>query len=87
MTPDLTHARWRKSTRSQNGGNCVEIAKVPTIWRTSSRSQNGGACVEVAPLAEVIAVRDSKDPSGPVLAVAPHAWDAFTAALQHDLLA
>ncbi|MFI9642539.1 DUF397 domain-containing protein [Micromonospora sp. NPDC051925] len=24
--PDLTGAVWRKSTRSNNGGNCVEVA-------------------------------------------------------------
>ncbi len=24
--PDLTDAIWRKSTRSNNGGNCVEVA-------------------------------------------------------------
>ncbi|MGC4808509.1 DUF397 domain-containing protein [Micromonospora sp. DT233] len=24
--PELTGARWRKSTRSNNGGNCVEVA-------------------------------------------------------------
>ncbi len=23
---DLTHAAWRKSTRSNDGGNCVEVA-------------------------------------------------------------
>ncbi|MFJ4093421.1 DUF397 domain-containing protein [Kitasatospora sp. NPDC089913] len=23
---DLTDARWRKSSRSNNGGNCVEVA-------------------------------------------------------------
>lgn len=24
--PDLTGARWRKSTHSNNGGSCVEVA-------------------------------------------------------------
>jgi Domain of unknown function (DUF397) len=24
--PDLSHATWRKSTYSGNGGNCVEVA-------------------------------------------------------------
>ena len=24
--PDLTRAAWRKSTRSNNGGDCVEVA-------------------------------------------------------------
>jgi hypothetical protein len=29
-TPDLTHAVWRKSTRSGgNGGQCVEVADLP----------------------------------------------------------
>lgn len=32
MTPDLTHAAWRKSTRSANeGANCVEIARVSNV--------------------------------------------------------
>jgi hypothetical protein len=25
-SPDLSHAMWRKSSRSANGGNCVEVA-------------------------------------------------------------
>jgi hypothetical protein len=27
--PDLSRAAWRKSTRSGNGGDCVEVAAVP----------------------------------------------------------
>lgn len=27
-SPDLSHAAWRKSSFSANGGNCVEIAEV-----------------------------------------------------------
>lgn len=26
MNPDLSGAAWRKSSRSNNGGNCVEVA-------------------------------------------------------------
>jgi hypothetical protein len=49
-------------------------------WRKASRSSgNGGACVEVArDLPGVVAVRDSKDPHGPMLAIAPEDWRAFT---------
>jgi hypothetical protein len=40
---------WRKSSRSTDtGGQCVELAVVPS-WRKSSRSgDTGGQCVEVA---------------------------------------
>jgi hypothetical protein len=42
---DLSRAAWRKSTYSNNGGQCVEIA---AVWRKSSHSGNGGDCVEIA---------------------------------------
>ena len=29
MTPDLTRAVWRKSTKSQDNGGCVEVATFP----------------------------------------------------------
>jgi hypothetical protein len=74
----VTRASWRKSSYSTgNGGECVEVA----AWRKSSRSTaNGGECVEVAgrPQRGAVALRDSKDPDGPVLAVTPQNWAAFT---------
>lgn len=79
--PDLTGAIWRKSSRSGNGGNCVEVATnlVNATWHKSSRSNNGGQCVEVADLSTqgVVGVRDSKDPNGPAFALAPSAFAAF----------
>jgi hypothetical protein len=53
-------------------------------WRTSSYSSaNGGQCVEVAAnLPGIVAVRDSTDPHGPVLALPPGAWLAFTRHVQ-----
>lgn len=75
---DTPRAYWRKSTRSNNGGNCVEVA---AVWRKSTRSGNGGDCVEVADnlLDEhgVVLVRDSKNPSGGILRFTGAEWDAF----------
>ena len=73
---DLTGAAWRKSSYSgSNDGACIEVANV---WRKSSYSgSNGGTCVEVGTTGRAVAIRDSKDPSGPALAFAPRAWQAF----------
>jgi hypothetical protein len=75
-TPDLSTARWFKSSRSTNNGTCVEAA---FLWRKSSRSANNGECVEVATLPDQVALRDSKDPTGPVLVFPVDAWAAFVA--------
>ncbi|WP_217221984.1 DUF397 domain-containing protein [Streptomyces anulatus] len=49
----------------------------------SSYSSGNGECVEVARnIPRTVAVRDSKRLGGPVLTVAPAAWDAFTADLR-----
>lgn len=50
-------------------------------WRTATAS-NSGACVEVGGGSSAVGVRDSADRDGPVLAFAPEAWQAFTAALK-----
>ncbi|MFY1696451.1 DUF397 domain-containing protein [Solwaraspora sp. WMMA2101] len=76
---DLSTATWRKSSRSNAQGHCVEVADA--TWRKSSRSNDQGDCVEVADgLGGVVGVRDSKDPAGPVLVISPTSWSAFIAA-------
>ncbi|MFF9507110.1 DUF397 domain-containing protein [Streptomyces sp. NPDC014724] len=48
----------------------------------SSYSATSSECVEVARnVSSTVAVRDSKRPDGPVLVLAPAAWDAFRAGL------
>ncbi|MFG2625105.1 DUF397 domain-containing protein [Streptomyces sp. NPDC048473] len=43
----------------------------------------GQECVEVARnIPRTVAVRDSKRPDGPLLVLAPAAWDSFTAGLR-----
>jgi hypothetical protein len=51
----------------------------------SSYSSGNGECVEVARnVPGAVAVRDSKQADGPVIAVAPTAWGAFTADLRRQ---
>lgn len=84
--PELTGARWRKSSYSgTNGGECVECTVTGgAAWRTSSYSGNtGGECVEVATgCAASVPVRDSKNPTGPVLVVGVDAWQGFVDSLR-----
>lgn len=54
--------RWRTSSYSSNGANCVEVS-----WRKSRFSSNGSSCVEVSN--DLAAVRDSKNPEGPTLPI------------------
>lgn len=53
--------RWRKPSRSNTGGNCVEVA-LP------------GQAEETEP---TVGVRDSKNRGGGELEATPDAWDAL----------
>ncbi|MGA5424022.1 DUF397 domain-containing protein [Streptomyces lavendulocolor] len=50
-----------------------------TWFKSSYSSDEGGNCVEVAAHPSAVHIRDSKNPTGPVLTVAPAAWEAFLA--------
>lgn len=50
-----------------------------------SGGNSGQECVEVARnIPRTVALRDSKRAEGPVVTVAPAAWDAFTADLRRQ---
>lgn len=66
---------WRKASRSNASGNCVEVA---AGWRKSSYSDANGNCVEVAAADRVIGVRDTKlHGQGPVLEFPVATWREF----------
>jgi uncharacterized protein DUF397 len=87
-TPELSSARWRKSSYSNgDGGNCVEVADPSTVrWRKPSYSHTDtGDCVEVADgVPALVPVRDSKAaPHGPALLFPARAWGSFVAQVKH----
>ncbi|WP_081916205.1 DUF397 domain-containing protein [Saccharothrix sp. NRRL B-16314] len=67
---------WRKSSRSADTANCVEVS-----WRKSSRSNSTANCVEVALAGTRVAARDSKNPA-PTIAVPASSWSRFVRRLR-----
>lgn len=65
---DLPTVAWRKSGRSTNGGDCVEVAVVPGDPAVAGHKADAD---------ELYLIRDSKDPDGPALAFTPSEWSAF----------
>lgn len=59
---DQSFVAWRKSRRSGNGANCVEVAVTDIAKTTAGR---------------LFLVRDSKNAKGAVLAFTPTEWNAF----------
>ncbi|MFJ8687328.1 DUF397 domain-containing protein [Micromonospora wenchangensis] len=50
--PDLTDAVWRKSTRSNNGGDCVEVAdNLPGVVGLRDSKDPSGPTLAFAPRA------------------------------------
>lgn len=62
VSMDLTRVTWRKSRRSGNGSDCVEVAIVDAAQTDAER---------------LFLIRDSKDPDGAVLAFTSAEWHAF----------
>jgi hypothetical protein len=80
----VTALRFRKSSYSGAGENCVEVARIPTGFRKSTHSGASEDCVEVADLPCGAAVRDSKHPGAGHLPFPAAEWSGFLrTALSH----
>ncbi|MFD8757004.1 DUF397 domain-containing protein [Kitasatospora sp. NPDC059577] len=88
LASDLGNVLWRKSSYSGQGGDCIEVAELPTAvagdeWQKSSYSAQANDCVEVRQsVLSGTAVRDSKDPHGPALLFPANAWSSFLAGVK-----
>jgi len=71
---------WRKSSRSQGSGNCVQ-----TLWRKARGSVGNNSCVEVAEVPGEVWVQDSKNP-GPKLVLTEDEFREFIGAIKTGAL-
>jgi len=74
---DTPWVSWRKSSRSGNGPNCVEVLLADTTQTGAGPSPDADW---------LVLVRDSKDPEGAVLAFTPGEWDAFITGIKRGSL-
>jgi len=49
MNPDILHAVWRISVRSQEGSSCVEVAKAPGVVGVRDSKDRAGGHLEFTP--------------------------------------
>lgn len=62
--PDLTDATWRKSIRSNNGGNCIEVAdNLPGVVGLRDSKDPAGPALKFTPDAWAAFVTRVKDGS------------------------
>lgn len=78
MNQESLELNWHKSSYSgETGGNCVEVAHIPTNFRKSSYSGDRAECVEVAELPCGATIRDSKNPTTGHLPFPSTEWTGF----------
>ncbi|GAA4905459.1 DUF397 domain-containing protein [Streptomonospora salina] len=84
----MTTLKFRKSSHSGAGQDCIEVAPLPAPFHKSSYSGQGVDCLEAAPLSPSpgAALRDSKHPDLGHLAFPAGEWDAFLAAARDGAL-
>ncbi|GIJ22789.1 DUF397 domain-containing protein [Micromonospora lutea] len=59
--PDLTDALWRKSSRSNNGGNCIEVVdNLPGIIGLRDSKDPSGPVLTFRPAAWIVFVAEVK---------------------------
>lgn len=75
----MLDAQWRKSTRSNPSGNCLQAR-----WTKSNRSSAGGNnCLEAQLAGNVVQVRDSKlGDASPILEFTADEWRAAIGGFQ-----